>query len=573
MHIKFLKHGKGSTTKTVQYLLGAHDHKGKLRADVRVLRGDPGLVALVGDSSVHQWRYTSGIIAWAPDDQPCEDDIEAVLDDFEQAAFAGLDPGQYTWCVVLHRDDNGGVHTHIIVPRVELTSGKSLNIAPPGHKKIFDALRDSWNWERAWARPDDPDRARLLQPGNEAYRPRIKSQIFELLEYLAAEGEIETAEDVEREIANFGEITRRGRNYISVRPEGAKKTIRMTGEMFRDDWLIEHTVERENRREAERLAGRAGKRDPEAAQRAREMLAAAIERRAAYNRQSYQRPLQSINCNAQRSRAATTEPGREHRTASSGRGNPRREAEPTRGPAQLGEALGHYLGSDAGRSCGDEKWITSIRPTDRQPNRKTGDAEAGNPRFGKRSEATGRIGNSGGQWGAIPSWLGPEPALAGTNERRPASHRTDADEGVSEHDRIGNTVTESTRAAATRLRNISERVVRSAREIADCAEQTTNREPLTTPRTGTQRSGECIRSGAADEARHRLNRTSDRLRQVSTAYEAWLARAWARELQDEKRRAALRAVELLSRPRNSKTLQVSEDWEVPLPPHQGGPEL
>ncbi len=45
-------------------------------------------------------------------------------------------------------------HLHILVPRFELTSGKSLNIAPPGHQKYFDALRDYFNIKKNWARPD-----------------------------------------------------------------------------------------------------------------------------------------------------------------------------------------------------------------------------------------------------------------------------------------------------------------------------------------------------------------------------------------------------------------------------------
>ena len=44
--------------------------------------------------------------------------------------------------------------------RVDLETGKSLNIAAPGWQKTFDALRDWQNHENGWSRPDDPERAR-----------------------------------------------------------------------------------------------------------------------------------------------------------------------------------------------------------------------------------------------------------------------------------------------------------------------------------------------------------------------------------------------------------------------------
>jgi len=92
VHIKFLRHGQGSAAGAVRYLLQEHDHTGEVRAEVTVLRGDPHLVAQVADASPHQWRYTSGVIAWAPDDHPTPDEIYTVIKEWEDTAFAGLAP-------------------------------------------------------------------------------------------------------------------------------------------------------------------------------------------------------------------------------------------------------------------------------------------------------------------------------------------------------------------------------------------------------------------------------------------------------------------------------------------------
>ena len=68
-----------------------------------------------------------------------------------------------------HRERGGGVHVHVLAARCDLETGRSLNIAPPGWQKTFGPLRDAFNLEHGWSRPDDPARARTQQPGHRAY--------------------------------------------------------------------------------------------------------------------------------------------------------------------------------------------------------------------------------------------------------------------------------------------------------------------------------------------------------------------------------------------------------------------
>lgn len=155
MHIKFLDHGKGSAAYASAYVLDKLDHLGNVRAGVEVLRGDATTFNAVCDASPHLWKYTSGVIAWSKEDAPTKEQIQEVLNDFEQHAFSGLDPAQYHLFAVLHTDNDGSKHIHILAPRLDLDSGKSLNIAPPGHEKYFDSLRDYFNTKYQWSRPDD----------------------------------------------------------------------------------------------------------------------------------------------------------------------------------------------------------------------------------------------------------------------------------------------------------------------------------------------------------------------------------------------------------------------------------
>lgn len=258
MHIKFLPHGTnkgGSCGKAMDYLLGAKDHKGEIRPDVQALKGDPYAVAAVADALEFSRCYTSGLITWAAEDAPTDEHIESVLSDWERLSFAGLEPDRYAFAAVLHREADGGVHVHTITARVDLETGKALNIAPPGHEQHFDTLRDKWNFKEGWARPDDPVRARLLSPDFEAYAIKnsgsnqisIKNEITDHLIEAVARGVVSNAKELREyvtDVLNF-EITRTGATYLSVKPDGFDRAIRLKGELFGDGWTAEKTVIRE----------------------------------------------------------------------------------------------------------------------------------------------------------------------------------------------------------------------------------------------------------------------------------------------------------------------------------------
>ena len=93
MHLKFLPHGKGSAGAAVDYLVGERDAEGQEREGVEILRGNPDMVAAVADSLEFERRYTSAVIAWAPDDRAPDEQIEAVLDEFEKTGVGGAGTG------------------------------------------------------------------------------------------------------------------------------------------------------------------------------------------------------------------------------------------------------------------------------------------------------------------------------------------------------------------------------------------------------------------------------------------------------------------------------------------------
>ena len=142
MLIKFLRHGTGSAVEAAEYLLGDRDYLGTEREEIEVLRGDPHEVAAVADSLEFEHRYKSGVIAWAEEDEPTRAQIERTLEEFEKTAWAGMEPDQYAWSAVLHREKGGGAHVHVLAANCELEHGRAHNIAAPGWQRLYDPLRD-----------------------------------------------------------------------------------------------------------------------------------------------------------------------------------------------------------------------------------------------------------------------------------------------------------------------------------------------------------------------------------------------------------------------------------------------
>lgn len=311
MHIKFLAHGTGDPARAAAYVMDSKDHQNIERVGVGVLRGDPQTFAAIAGSLTSVHRYTSGVIAWAGDDAPTDEEINAVLDDFERVAFAGLKPDEYHFCAVEHVEEDGSKHVHILVPRVNLVTGQALNIAPPNWEYTYDPLRDAWNYEKGWARPDDPIRAKLVQRGHVEYQdaaavraglevePDAKLLFSDYVTQRVKAGAIIDRAGVVAALAELGEITRQGKDYISVKPQGFDKAIRLKGGLFDEQfdpktWL---DVARQNQRgQATDRAGRetVTQEHRRHAEAARERLAEAVERRERYNRGRYKRTAEHL---------------------------------------------------------------------------------------------------------------------------------------------------------------------------------------------------------------------------------------------------------------------------------------
>ena len=249
MLLKFLARGTGSAQAAAAYLLRETDSQGEVREDVAVLRGDPDAVAAVADALEFEHKYTSGVLAWAPEDQPSDQEIDRVLDEVEQTAWAGLESDRYAWAAVQHRSATGGVHVHVLAARCDLETGKSLNIAPPGWEQTYGPLVEACNLEHGWSRPDDPARARDQQPGYRAYidaaalragiaqeddpRDQIEAHLLQRVEA----GTVQDRAGLVAALHELGlDVPREGKNYVTAHDPKSGQRWRLKGALYEQDF-------------------------------------------------------------------------------------------------------------------------------------------------------------------------------------------------------------------------------------------------------------------------------------------------------------------------------------------------
>ncbi len=252
MMVKFFARGTGKGKGVVEYLTRKDDpfSQEERTPAPEVIRGDPEITKDLIDCLDFKHKYTSGVISFAPEDAPTSEQLDALMDSFEKYALAGLEPDQYNILWVKHtHTSNQRVELHFVVPKVELTTQKNLNIAPPGWQKYFDPWRDYWNYSQNWARPDDPERARALHPGYEALidaqnkrlgkqtQQSLRQSVNNFVEQLYSDGLLESREDIISNLKEVGlEIPRAGQNYITVLEPESGKRVRLKGSLYEQHW-------------------------------------------------------------------------------------------------------------------------------------------------------------------------------------------------------------------------------------------------------------------------------------------------------------------------------------------------
>ncbi|HDZ80019.1 MAG TPA: mobilization relaxase [Roseobacter sp.] len=304
MLIKFFRNGKGAGAGPVGYLVAdkvlAYDDNRDLIRDAdgqpmsvtreplpEVLRGNPDCTEALIDASRHQWTYRAGVISFAAEDAPTEEQQAEVMDGFERLAFAALDPTQFDMLWVRHTHEDR-VELHFCTPRLELTSGRSLNIAPPGYQNAFDSLRDVMNQRHGWADPMELERTQEVRDTIETpTRAQGRDELHAWLQDQISVGLITDRASMVDALADAGfDLPRVGKAYLTAQDPDTGERWRLKGEIFHEDWQADPAE-----REAEHGVGHdpAGLRrlDGVPARELQERFEQNCDHRASYNRDRY----------------------------------------------------------------------------------------------------------------------------------------------------------------------------------------------------------------------------------------------------------------------------------------------
>ncbi len=324
MLIKVFKNGQGGGAAPVDYLIAdkvlAYDENRNLLRDSsgkpllkardplpEVLAGNPEHTKLLIDSSRHEWSYRAGVVGFDKADNPSEEQQQKVMEAFERLAFAGLNRDQFDILWVRHTHEDR-VELHFCTPRLELTTGNSLNIAPPGYLKAMDAMRDMLNKAHGWADPQDPSRAREAKFTTERKdRASSREEIQLWLEELIVAGRITNRSEMTEALQSVGfEIPRAGKTYLTVKDPETDTRWRLKGTLFHEGWTREDLAKRALESEHARREAEPNHLDGFSLSELRERYQSHIERRAKYNQERFGRAAQ-INRQRHRARAAELE--------------------------------------------------------------------------------------------------------------------------------------------------------------------------------------------------------------------------------------------------------------------------
>ena len=239
MIVDFFRHGSGLSKGCLDYLLG----EDREREHAQVLSGDVELTAQLIDSSPFAKKYTSGCLSFYEHDLN-DQDKQQIMQNFEQCLFSGLNQDQYQILWVQHQDkvnqDTGQTRLELnfVIPNVELSTGKRLQpfYAPVDLDRV-DLFKQITNTQHRLYDPDDPEHRQLFL--NKKNLPKdikdFKEQLHQRVYRAVANGEVADRQELVQWLeSNQINVTRQVKNSISIENpyEGAKRPIRLEGEIY-----------------------------------------------------------------------------------------------------------------------------------------------------------------------------------------------------------------------------------------------------------------------------------------------------------------------------------------------------
>lgn len=242
MIVSFFSAGHGKAANAINYLLG-NDAEGKERTPPAVIfSGDKDLTSMLIDTNTRNGKkYSSGAIAFRDNEKPTKQELWEVIKSFREVFCSGMGEDKVNMLWVLH-EDKGNTELHFIVPKIAIVGNrtKQFNICPPS-KHSLQLQRDFsayWNYKLGYEQViEDPIKASFSKfdmktsegSKNKARKERLSYEIVKRIKL----GKISNREELVKFLGQKDfEVTRQGKDYLSIKMPGKDKAIRFRGGCF-----------------------------------------------------------------------------------------------------------------------------------------------------------------------------------------------------------------------------------------------------------------------------------------------------------------------------------------------------
>jgi len=229
-----------------------------------VVEGDPALMVQMIDALDYKHQYTSGVLSFTKEDTEklkaagLDASISEITGRLKEMLFAGIAPEHHHILIVAHTHLDR-LELHYVLPRHNYEVDRAWNPAPPGEGKYrqMDALTDFINMKYGLDDPRDPLRAKAVK--EVLWEPAEQKATRETLNAFFKEAVIDGAIDSRKELIDLAkkagfEITRIGKDYVSMKQPGAEKAIRLKGEIYNERFTSGAELTDTKTKSAERAA-------------------------------------------------------------------------------------------------------------------------------------------------------------------------------------------------------------------------------------------------------------------------------------------------------------------------------
>lgn len=228
MIVKFFGNKKGGSISAINYLLNEREQQGT----AKVLQGNPQLTKDIINSISFKQKVTVGCLSFEEKNIDQEQKYK-LMKEFEETLLPGMQ-GRYNILWVEHTD-KGRLELNFVIPKIELETQKSLN--PYYHKADLPRVekwQDLQNLEYKFSNPKDPSKARTLKTNPKEIG---LSQDYEQLDKLLHNQNLQSRSHlIELLEANNITITRKGKDYLSIKLPNSKKAKKFKGGIYSEQF-------------------------------------------------------------------------------------------------------------------------------------------------------------------------------------------------------------------------------------------------------------------------------------------------------------------------------------------------